>query len=289
MVAAQTEEARNAIKQFCGCFEVTFEYAETFPRKEGYQLAKPYKTGAIEHVILEEESPDKLVLQHMLVISDSMIIKHWRQDWEYEPAYSFDFAGNQSWEVLRTQVNHVHGKWIQKVYEVNDSPRYAGGASWNFADGKHAWENSTDAPLPRREYTTRDDYQILRRTNRLYIEDWGWIHEQDYEMIVLNDSGREVLVEEKGRNVYRRIDDAQCSAAKTQWESQRKFWNQVRYTWDELLRQPGAFTMQDQYGNKSYDDALKELRKQDQSGSMIDKNKIKGLLQNYCLHIASER
>lgn len=288
MTMLQTENAKNAIKQFCGCFEVTFEYVETFPRKSGYQLAKPYQAKVIEHVILEEETPEKLVLQHMLVINEAMIIKHWRQDWEFEPEQSFDFAGNQSWEVIRAKDTHVNGQWVQKVFEVNDSPRYAGGATWIFADRKRTWENTTDAPLPRREYSTRNDYQILRRTNRLIIEDWGWIHEQDNEKIVLSDSGREVLVEEKGRNVYRRIEESQCSKARLQWESQRVFWNQVRSTWDELLRQPGAFTMQDQHGGKSYDEALKELMKQTQSGTVIDKRTLKALLQNYCLHLVNE-
>ena len=37
-----------------------------------------------------EDTGRKICLQHRLVITgdddNSMIIKHWRQDWEYEPA-----------------------------------------------------------------------------------------------------------------------------------------------------------------------------------------------------------
>jgi hypothetical protein len=37
-----------------------------------------------------EDTGRRIVLQHMLVITDdndkTFVIKHWRQDWEYEPA-----------------------------------------------------------------------------------------------------------------------------------------------------------------------------------------------------------
>ncbi len=45
-----------------------------------------------------EDTGRKIVLQHMLVITGdddkSMIIKHWRQDWEYEPARVLVYSAN---------------------------------------------------------------------------------------------------------------------------------------------------------------------------------------------------
>jgi hypothetical protein len=286
LITAQTPE-RDAIKSFCGCYDVTFEYAETFPRKEGYQLAKPYTARATELIILEEETPEKLVLQHMLVINDSVVIKHWRQDWEYTPQYSYAYVGNDSWEVSANAKQE--GQWTQKVFEVTDSPRYAGSATWNLADGRITWENTTDAPLPRREYTSRDDYHILRRTNRLIIEDWGWIHEQDNEKIVLGTNGRESLVEEKGRNTYRRIADADCSIAKAKWEAERTFWLPLRSAWEEMLRQPGAFAMQSHHDRKTLTETLSELQTKHQSGMILDQGAAKAMLQNYCLHVTGTR
>ena len=97
VLSAQTEAERQAIKQFCGCFEVNFDYAVTFNHTEGYQLAKPYHAGAIEYLVLEEETPTKLVMQNILVINDTFFIKHWCQDWEFQPAQTFDFQGNKNW------------------------------------------------------------------------------------------------------------------------------------------------------------------------------------------------
>ena len=65
----------------CGCFDVQFEYAETFARDTAYHpVLKPYKARAVEYVTVAEESADNIVLQHLLVVNDAMVIKHWRQD-----------------------------------------------------------------------------------------------------------------------------------------------------------------------------------------------------------------
>ena len=47
----------------------------------------------------------------------------------------------------------VKKQWTQKVYQVDDSPRYSGSATWVHVDGKRYWQNKTGAPLPRREYS----------------------------------------------------------------------------------------------------------------------------------------
>lgn len=52
------------------------------------------------------------------------------------------------------------------------------------ADGKDYWENKTSSPLPRREYTKRDDYNVMLRGNRHEITDYGWMHEQDNDKMI---------------------------------------------------------------------------------------------------------
>lgn len=239
---AQIPGEQETIKKFCGCFEVEFEYAETFPRVEGYTIAKPYHATALEYIVLEEEAPGKLVMQHLLALDDSMVIKHWRQDWEYEPSHLFTYHGNETWSSATATKSVVHGAWSQKVFQVDDTPRYSGTATWQMRDGKYVWVSTSDAPLPRREYTKRDDYQVLRRTNTLIIEEDGWIHEQDNAKIVIDTDREYSIVEEKGRNTYRRVDPAKCAFAAQYWEQQKAFWVHVRAVWDEWLMAGGTYT-----------------------------------------------
>src|SRR4051812_44675223 len=80
---AQTKKEKEAIKSLCGCFDVGFMYAETFSPSNTYSFKKPYDAHGLEW-IFPIESDDIIVLQHLLVINDSVIVKHWREDWEYE-------------------------------------------------------------------------------------------------------------------------------------------------------------------------------------------------------------
>jgi len=89
-----------------------------------------------------------------------MIIKHWRQDWIYENTEFYIYDHDNKWSFLKLPNDNVKGQWTQKVFQVDDSPRYEGSGSWVYVDGKKYWESTTDAPLPRREYTTRSDYNL---------------------------------------------------------------------------------------------------------------------------------
>ena len=102
-------------------------------------------------------------IQHLLVVGppdQQMVIKHWRQDWIYENTNFYMFNGDNQWQFVNKPKSEVKGQWTQKVYQVDDSPRYQGSASWVHVDGKSYWENITSAPLPRREYTKRSDYNV---------------------------------------------------------------------------------------------------------------------------------
>ncbi len=282
-LSAQTEAERNAIKQFCGCYEVEFEYAETFAREEEYQLKKPYTAEALELLLLDEETPGKLVIQNILVMGDTFFIKHWRQDWRYQPTTSFVFTGKKQWATTQLDPAKVKGRWSQEIFEVDDTPRYAGVAAWHFDDGKASWSNTCDAPLPRREYTTREDYHILRRQNRLAFEEWGWMHEQDNQKIALDSTGgRHVIVEEKGHNAYRRTDPARCEAAKKWWEGQRWFWTQARTVWDEFLTTAGtSFTVQKMVGSDLLYDDMQRLSKQKYVDEKAARAAIQTVLAKY--------
>ena len=53
-----------------------------------------------------------------------MIIKHWRQDWLYENTNLYEFYKDNTWKFNQLKAKDVKGQWTQKVYQVDDSPRW---------------------------------------------------------------------------------------------------------------------------------------------------------------------
>ncbi|PWL40451.1 hypothetical protein DKG77_06475 [Flagellimonas aquimarina] len=238
------EKDKRAIKDMCGCYDITFKYTETFAPEIDYEKKMDYTAGALELAlpILDEEN--KISIQHLLVVNDSMVIKHWRQDWEYENQNVFYYDKDNNWKFQDLSAEQVKGQWTQKVYQVDDSPRYSGSASWIHADGKHYWENKTDSPLPRREYTKRSDYNVMLRGNRQEITDYGWVHEQDNDKVVRADGQEDVLLaQEKGMNIYRKVEDAKCKLALDWWKEHQDFWANVRSSWDQVYNRKGDLTL----------------------------------------------
>ena len=253
---------KKAIKSMCGCFDVGFHFAETFSYSEdtNYIPSKIKHAGALEFAQLVEETEDKVVIQHLLIVGSEespYIIKHWRQDWIYENNDFYMFNHDNKWTYKNINDNNVKGQWTQKVYQVDDSPRYEGTASWVHVDGKHYWENTTDAPLPRREYTKRSDYNVTIRTNRHEIVNKGWVHDQDNKKII-RETGKEdiILAEEKGINNYDRVDESKCKAAAKWWQDNKDFWKQVRISWDEIYGLNKNLELEDKVEGKRLYDVL---------------------------------
>lgn len=232
------KEDIKAIKSMCGCYEVEFNFAETFKytKDENYKPSKTKYDYGLEWVELVEDQPNKIVMQHLLIVSDTMIVKHWRQDWEYENTKFYQFFKDRTWKFQTLSKDAVKGQWTQRVYQVDDSPRYEGTATWIHADGRHYWENTTDAPLPRREHTIREDYNVLKRTNVHEITKSGWTHDQDNEKIVRDDSGKDVLLaKEKGTDYYKKVADSKCIAAQKYWKENAALWKNVRAKWQTIF------------------------------------------------------
>jgi hypothetical protein len=234
---AQSKKDAESIKSLCGCYDIEFKYAETFATDTAYKIRKPYIAKGTEWVEMIEEKPGKYVMQHLLVINDTTIIKHWREDWTYENTTLLAFNKSAAWKKITLPADQVKGQWTQTVWEVDDAPRYQGTASWIHADGKNYWQNNTDAPLPRREYSIRSDYNVLNRTNTISITKDGWIHEQDNQKIVRKDGEADkLLVQEKGYNIYHKVPDTKCTGAKKWWEQNKAKWVAVRKEWDEKIQ-----------------------------------------------------
>ncbi|WKS94664.1 DUF6607 family protein [Riemerella columbina] len=240
---AQKQEDVNAIKAMTGCYKVSFNFAETFSPNKDYEKTDSYHSRALEWITVADEKPGKVVLQHILVVNPEgegkdAIVKHWRQDWLYQNTDFYTFDKENHWKFQSLPADAVKGQWTQVVYQVDDAPRYSASGTWIHADGKNYWEANADAPLPRREYTTRKDYNVLNRTNRQEIMPWGWLHFQDNTKILREDGKPDTIIaEEIGKEKYTKVDDARCLPAQKFWKEYAPLWAAVRQAWQTRLDQ----------------------------------------------------
>ncbi len=231
---------RAAILAMTGEYQVDFDFRETVALRPGYTLTEPYHAEATEYVEVIEDRGDFISLQHILVMpnddDESQVVKHWRQDWQYQPAELLTFNGGRSWVQLPVAANDAEGAWSQTVWQVDDSPRYSGVGRWQHDGSFSAWtSNRSWRPLPRREYTKRDDYHVMEATNRHVITPDGWVHEQDNSKLDLDNPGAPYIAHEIGVNKYTRIDDHDFSAGREYWQQTAVLWQRVRDYWEELL------------------------------------------------------
>jgi hypothetical protein len=271
---AQLAAGKKNIDALCGCFEVDFRYAETFSNDTAYKLRKPEYSKGLEYVVPVVAGKNKIVLQHLLVINDTMVIKHWREDWEFEAANRLEYIGSKQWKKINIAPAETKNKWTQTVWEVDDAPRYQGTGEWVNANGKVYWENITNAPLPRREYTKRSDYQILKRGNKILIDARGWVHEQDNDKVALVNGVEKTIAQEKGYNSYVKTADTKCAKAQQWWNANASFWNEVRTQWDALIATRSIIILQSRIDNKRLDEHFTAIWKS-WSNKKIDANALK--------------
>lgn len=232
---AKFNQDKEAIKAMAGIYKVTFEFGETFSPDTSYKYHDRKFDEGIEYVTIVEESDKKIVLQHLLIVSDSMIVKHWRQDWIFEATAVLSFYKDNEWIQEKIPAERVKGTWTQKVYQVDDSPRYEGYGTWIHADGRHYWESVADAPLPRREFTKRSDYNVLKRHSHVEITATGWTFEQDNEKILRKDGVDQLLCWEKGIEKFTK-GAYTAKPAVDYWNKTEKYWADVRKVWDEVYK-----------------------------------------------------
>jgi len=247
---------KEAIKKMCGCFEVTFNFAETFNYSNDslYNPSKNKVSKGLEWAQLVTDKENQIEIQHLLQVGSPeqpMIVKHWRQNWLYENTNLYSYNADNVWTYENKSADEVAGQWTQKVYQVDDSPRYQGSATWVHVDGKSYWENTANAPLPRREYTTRSDYNLTVRGNRQEITPYGWVHDQDNSKVVRTANQEDqVIAKEKGYNTYKRVDDSKCAAAAKWWVDNQEKWALVRTKWDEVYNKNKDLHLEQKVDNK---------------------------------------
>ena len=225
----------------------------------GFEADQPYQSWATEVIDVIEDTGDRIVLQHVIVmeyvdvdgnIQGPVVQKHWRQDWVWQDTTIHAYSGDDSWAEQIFSADEVAGRWSQAVYQVDDSPRYEALGDWVHLANYSAWtSDDTWRPLPRRESSVRDDYNVLIGTNRHTITPTGWVHEENNLKVLLDDAGasaawESVLARELGINRYEVIEGFDFSARDTYWQATADFWTDVRAEWARIYAENENFSLE---------------------------------------------
>lgn len=252
------ERDRRAILAMAGTYRVTFDFLEVVPFVTQEKPNAPYQSWGTEKIYVDRDDGKNVSLVHILEmrivmkdgsISEPMVTKHWRQDWQYEPAYVVEYRGRDRWQRRKLSAAESKGRWLQSVYQVDESPRYASIGRWEHSASFSSWlSGETWRPLPRREWSVRDDYQVLVGTNRHTVSPTGWIQEENNLKTVLTaarelDSSRPYVAREYGVARYERIRDADFAQADVYYGRTKQFWDRVRDEWSGIFVKQGEVTL----------------------------------------------
>jgi hypothetical protein len=255
---AAFERDRRAILAMAGTYRVTFDFLEITSFSAADQPNAPYQSWGTEKVYVDSDDGRFISLVHILemrvlqpdgAISEPMVTKHWRQDWQYEPTQIVEYRGRDRWERRKLDAAESRGAWSQTVYQVDESPRYASVGRWEHSPSFSAWlSGQTWRPLPRREWSVRKDYQVLIGTNRHTIGPSGWLQEENNLKAVLTDGraldpARPYVGREYGVARYERIRAPGFAAADHYYGRTKEFWDQVRDRWNELFASRAVVTL----------------------------------------------
>lgn len=251
---------QQAIAAMAGSYDVEFAFEETEALAPGYRKHEGHKSFATELIVVVEDTPGRVSLQHLLQLGDgprATVIKHWRQDWVFQGAERLEFRGRDVWERRTLTAQAARCSWTQAVYGVDDAPRYSGSGRWRHTATSSAWtSNETWRPLPRREYTTRSDYDVLVAVNEHRVDRDGWQHVQRNAKLVLEP--RHFLVREQGLNRYGRAAATSTDAAAAYWQAAAPFWRAVREEWSRLLARHPRLTLRSEATGQRLHQALFE-------------------------------
>ena len=233
---------RASIVAMAGTYKVTFDMRETVSFVPGYTLLKPKLSGGHEVVRVVIDTPDTIGLQHMLVVETEakkpMVIKHWRQDWTWQPKQLLVYAGRGRWALRAVPPADAKGAWSQTVYQTDDSPRYGGIGRWRYDGGVARWtSDETVRPLARRDATLKPaaPYDHYIGTNRHALTAAGWVHEQDNAKIGVKDGHDQIFAHEILLNSYVPSTDYDPAPADDYWAKTKDYWALVRTEWDRAI------------------------------------------------------
>lgn len=251
--ASAFERDRQAILSQAGQFRVRFAMRENASFREGYEPLEEKLSGGNEIVRVVYDEGDRISLQHILVMEhegQSFVIKHWRQDWVYQPADVLTYTGPNTWRLAPVSEADRAGAWSQTVWQTDDSPRYGGVGRWSYANGMTEWTSDpTWRPLARRDAVRNPVYDRYLGWNRHALTPNGWVHIQDNMKMAAaeGDEGDPVaVVHEDVVNTYRHTNDYSAAPGDAYWTATRDYWAAVRGLWDEAIRAHGGVHIQEE-------------------------------------------
>ena len=247
---------RKAILAMAGDYRVMFDFKETAAFVPGYELLKPKDSGGYEIVRVIEDTGEKIALQHILVMEmeggQTFIIKHWRQDWTYQPATVLTYAGPGEWTLTPVSKAERAGAWSQTVWQTDDSPRYGGVGRWRYDGGDVRWTSGESwRPLARRDAVRSPVYDRYRSVNRHALTPAGWVHEQDNAKMGLREGAVTTIVHEQVINTYRRDADFTAAKGDAYWAKTKTYWDAVRGMWDAAILAGGGVRVSEEAENGS--------------------------------------
>jgi len=255
---SRMERDRRAILAMAGEYRVSFDFLEVVRYDPQLKPDAPYQSWGTEIVFVGEDRGDFISLQHILVmrvqlkdgqVSEPIIVRHWRQEWRYQPDSLLAYEGANTWARRALSVEQRRGAWVQSVYQVDDSPRYAAPGRWQHSDSFSTWiSDETWRPLPRREFSVRKDYQVLVGTNRHTITANGWVQEENNLKLALDGPGKPraempYVAREYGFARYERIKEHDFGPGQSYFDRTEAFWAEVRAAWREIGSSTERFTL----------------------------------------------
>ncbi|WP_404477212.1 DUF6607 family protein [Novosphingobium sp. BL-52-GroH] len=244
------EQDRADILAMAGTFKVRFDMQEATRWDPAYTPLAPKVSGGNEVVRVVEDRGRRIVLQHLLVVEhegQAMVVKHWRQDWEYEPARVLVYADRNTWKWEDVPERLRAGRWSQTVFQVDDSPRYGGWGQFETQGGVRRWRsNWTWRPLARRDAVRNPVYDRYLSINRHQDTPDGWVHWQDNTKLGLKDGKLVPIVQEYVLNTYTRFAGFDVKAADDYWAATRDYWAQVRAEWARVADADGGIAVTEQ-------------------------------------------
>lgn len=248
--AAAFAADRAAILGMAGDYRVRFDMQEATAWAAGYQPLDRKISGGHEIVRVIEDSGRHIKLQHLLIASHdgkSHVIKHWRQDWTYEPETVLTYQGKDRWVLTPVGAAERRGAWSQTVWQTDDSPRYGGVGRWTLTGGVPRWRSGwTWRPLARRDAVRKPVYDRYLSINRHSpAPGGGWIHWQDNLKMGPDSAGGppRPVVQEYVLNSYTRFGDYDVAAGDAYWGKTQAYWAGVRAAWDAAIARGRGVTI----------------------------------------------
>ncbi|MBX3477692.1 MAG: hypothetical protein KF910_08795 [Brevundimonas sp.] len=248
---ARFERDRQAILAQAGQYRVRFAMHERVSFLDGYTPLEEDLSGGNEIVRVVYDDGDRISLQHILVMThndQTMVIKHWRQDWVYQPQTVLTYAGPNHWTLTAVPEDQRRGAWSQTVWQTDDSPRYGGVGRWTYDHGLTEWTSGpTWRPLARRDAVRHPIYDRYLGVNRHALTPAGWVHIQDNMKMGPAAAGEEptAIVQEDVVNTYSRWDGYDAAPGDDYWAKTGDYWAAVRQAWDQAIARSNGVYLQE--------------------------------------------